>query len=61
MDFVTMVSSSMGKQGKWVPCKHMYYVLQHVIFCGQVEIFIRFLTWSCDEICRLLARFFAST
>ncbi len=27
MDFVTMNSSSMGKQGKWVPCKHMYYVL----------------------------------
>ncbi len=40
MDFVTMVSSSLGKQGKWVPCKHMYYVLQHVMFCAQVEIFI---------------------
>jgi hypothetical protein len=34
MDFVTMVSSSLGKQGKWVPCKHMDYVLQqcHVLW-----------------------------
>ncbi len=27
MDFVTMVSSSLRKQGKWVPCKHIDYVL----------------------------------
>jgi hypothetical protein len=44
MDFVTMISSSLGKQGKWVLCKHMYYVLQHVMFCGEFEIFIHFLT-----------------
>ncbi len=40
MDFVTMVSGSLRKQGKWVPCEHMYYVLQHVMFCGQFDIFI---------------------
>ncbi len=34
MDFVIMISSSLGKWGKWLPSKHMYYVLQHVIFCG---------------------------
>jgi hypothetical protein len=33
LDFVTMISNSLGQQGKWVPCKHMYYVLWHVMFC----------------------------
>jgi len=23
LDFVTMISNSLGQQGKWVPCKHM--------------------------------------
>jgi hypothetical protein len=34
MDFVIMISSSLGTWGKWLPCKHMYYVLQDVMFCG---------------------------
>jgi hypothetical protein len=34
LDFVTMMSSLLGWRGKWVPYKHMYYVLQHVMFCG---------------------------
>jgi len=54
LDFVAMISNSLGWQGKWVPCKHMYYVLQHVMFWGQFESFIHFPTWNCDEVCRLL-------
>jgi hypothetical protein len=27
LDFVAMMFSLLGWQGKWVPCKHMYYVL----------------------------------
>jgi hypothetical protein len=27
LDFITMISNSLGRQGKWVPCKRMYYVL----------------------------------
>jgi len=27
LDFVAMMSSLLGWQGKWVPCKHIYYVL----------------------------------
>ncbi len=42
MDFVTMVLGSLKKQGKWVPCEHMYYLLQHVMFCGQFDSFIHF-------------------
>jgi hypothetical protein len=34
MDFVVMMSSLLGWWGKWVPYKHMYYILQHVMFCG---------------------------
>jgi hypothetical protein len=50
-----MISNSLG-QGKWVPCKHMYYVLQHVMFCGEFEIFIYFQTWNCDDVYCLLIR-----
>jgi hypothetical protein len=25
--FVAIMSNSLSRQGKWVPCKHMYYVL----------------------------------
>jgi hypothetical protein len=27
LDFVAMIFSSLGQWRKWVPCKHMYYVL----------------------------------
>jgi len=54
LDFVTMISNSLRWWGKWVPYKHMYYVLQHVMFCGQFESFIHFPTWSCDEVRHLL-------
>jgi hypothetical protein len=54
LDFVAMIFSSLGQQREWVPCKHIYYVLQHVMFCGQFESFIHFPTWSCDEVHHLL-------
>jgi hypothetical protein len=34
LDFVAMMFNSLHWQGKWVHYKHMYYVLQHVMFCG---------------------------
>jgi hypothetical protein len=34
LDFVAMTSNLLGWWGKWVPYKHMYYVSQHVMFCG---------------------------
>jgi hypothetical protein len=49
-----MISKSLGQQGMWVPNKHMYYVLQHVTFCGEFENSIHFPTWSYDEVCCLL-------
>jgi hypothetical protein len=44
MDFVTMVSSSLGKQGKWVHVNTWIMYYNNVMFCGQFEIFIHFLT-----------------
>jgi hypothetical protein len=32
----------------------LYYVLQHVMFCEEFEIFIHFPNWSCDEVHHLL-------
>jgi hypothetical protein len=34
LDFIALMSCSLGWWGKWVLCKHMYYILQHVMFCG---------------------------
>lgn len=30
-----MMASLLGGEGKWVHCKHMYYILQHVMYCGK--------------------------
>jgi hypothetical protein len=40
MDFVLMMTSSLGAQGKWAHYKHLYYILQHVMLCGLMEMFI---------------------
>jgi len=34
LSFVSMVASLLGQWGKWVPYKHLYYVLQDVMFLG---------------------------
>jgi hypothetical protein len=39
-----------------MPCKYLYYVLQHMMFCGKFKNFIHFPTLSYDAICRLLDR-----
>jgi len=54
LDFVAMISNLLGWQRKWVPYKYMYYVVQHVMFCGQFKSFIHFPTWNCDEVRCLL-------
>jgi hypothetical protein len=40
MDFVLMMTSSLGAHRKWAHCKHLYYILQHVMLCGLMEMFI---------------------
>jgi hypothetical protein len=48
--FITMMASSLGGHGKWVHCKHLYYILQNVMYCGQTKDFIHFPTWSWNEV-----------
>jgi hypothetical protein len=52
-----MAFNALGGQGKWVSCKHLYYVLQHVMYCQEVE---DFSTWSWDEVQHLLSYAIAS-
>jgi hypothetical protein len=48
--FVLMMIGSLSGCGKWVHCKHLYYILQNVMFCGLMEMFIHHLTWSWDKV-----------
>jgi len=34
VDFLSMMASSLNKQGPWVPCKHLYYILQCAMYVG---------------------------
>jgi hypothetical protein len=56
LDFLGIVVSLLGQQGKWMPCKYLYYILQLMMFCGKFENFIHFPTWSYGAICHLLDR-----
>jgi hypothetical protein len=51
--FVIMFTSSLGGRGVYVQCKHVYHVLQMLMFYGLVKMFIRPYTSSWDEIQRL--------
>ena len=55
LDFMKMSSQSLGKKGKWVYCKHLYYVFK--FFCKvnyDCDKFIHAPTYSYDEVMRLL-------
>jgi hypothetical protein len=34
VDFFSMMFASFGKWGLWVPCKHLYYILQYAMYFG---------------------------
>jgi hypothetical protein len=55
--FVTMLVGSLGGCGVYVQCKHMYHVLETIMFCGVIEEFIHHRTWNWDEVQRLLKCF----
>jgi hypothetical protein len=44
------MASSLGGQRKWVHCKHIYCILQHVMFCEHTKKIIHRLTWSWNEV-----------
>jgi hypothetical protein len=38
----------------WVQCKHMYYILQNIIYCGWTKKIIHYPIWSWDKIKHLM-------
>jgi hypothetical protein len=65
IDFVFMLSSSIEKKGKYVPCKHLYFIFAKRMSCdSKVDIFIHQPTLSWNEVYHLLQknklRFFIS-
>jgi hypothetical protein len=45
-----MMTISLGDHGKWVHCKHMYNILQNVMFCELMQMFIHRLAWTWDKV-----------
>ncbi len=52
MNFVTMIASSLGGWGKWGHCKHMY-ILQHAMYCKQMEKNLHHPNWGWSKVKRL--------
>jgi hypothetical protein len=48
--FVGMSTIFLGKCEAWAQCKHLYHILQNIMYYGQYEKFIYYLTWSCDKV-----------
>jgi hypothetical protein len=51
---VVMLVTSLGGCGAWVQCKHLYHILQNIMYCGQSKKFIHYPTWSWDKVQWLL-------
>ncbi len=55
VEFFSMMSVSFYRQGLWVQCKHLYYILQYAMYYGIKKPFIHYSSWSWNEVHRLLA------
>ncbi len=53
--FIIMSITSLGGCGAWVQCKHLYHILQTIMYCGQSEKFMHYPTWNWDKVQWLLA------
>jgi hypothetical protein len=54
VDVSSMMVSSFNKWGPQVPCKHVYYILQHVMCFGIKKLFTHYPSLNRNEIHRLL-------
>jgi len=46
MDFSSMIISPFGKEGLWVPCKHLYSILQYAMYSRIRKPLIHYPSWS---------------
>lgn len=54
-DFIKMSTTSLGKKGKWVNCKHLYYLLRYYCKLDYTrDAFMHAPTWSYREVIHLL-------
>jgi hypothetical protein len=44
--FVVMLIVFLGMCGTWVQCKHLYHILQNIMYCGKIEKFVHYPTWN---------------
>jgi len=57
IDFVSLLSSSIKKKGKYVPCKLLYFIFAKKMSCNpKVDIFIHQPTLSWNEVYCLLQK-----
>jgi hypothetical protein len=54
--FVVMLTISLGGHGAWVECKHLYYILQNMMYYGKTKKFIHYPRCSLDEVQHLLVQ-----
>jgi hypothetical protein len=54
MDFFPMMFVSLDRQGPWVQCKHLYYILQYAMYYGIKESLIHYPSWNLNEVHRVL-------
>jgi hypothetical protein len=54
--FITMLASFLGDCGVYVQYKHVYHVLQMIMFYWFTKEFIHHYTWIWDEVQHLLKR-----
>jgi hypothetical protein len=55
--FCHNVGNFFGGRGVYLQCKHVYHVLQSIMFYGLMKEFIHHYTCNWDEVQRLLKRF----
>ncbi len=56
-DFVKMFMIALGKRGRWVYYKHLYYIFFHVMHCNpKLDVCIHKPTLSFDEVSSMLTR-----
>jgi hypothetical protein len=49
-DFISMLASSIGKEGKYVPCKHLYFIYAKIMNCDTKNFFIHQPTFGWNEV-----------
>ena len=55
--FKFMCTRALGnKKHKWMPCKHLYFLLQEHFSCTEEDVFIHCLGWTPNEVKLLLCR-----